>query len=147
MYRCVRMKGMEGKREASIIGDVRESMAGTALDDDIPNIASFVDLRGVEGGALARLPSDDEVACFDPPTLRYQVETPRLFAYDDKACERRDLVRRCAVVQERALGTVVTDIGVTPIGPALRVGWNENLAPRKSRAEPLLGFDAVRQKI
>jgi hypothetical protein len=50
---------------------------------------SFIDLRGVERGALPRLPSDDEIACFNPLMLLYQVEAPRLIAYHDKASKRR----------------------------------------------------------
>jgi len=48
MDRRLRVKGVKGKGEAHIVDGVLESPSGTPLHDDVADILSRVDLRGIE---------------------------------------------------------------------------------------------------
>ena len=48
MDRRLRVKGVEGEGEAQIVDGVLELPSGTPLHDDVADILSRVDLRGIE---------------------------------------------------------------------------------------------------
>jgi hypothetical protein len=65
----MRMKSVEGEGEAHVVDNILESLTRVALNNDIPDILPLINVRGVERGALTRLPGDDEIAGLDPAAL------------------------------------------------------------------------------
>src|SRR5215472_10179518 len=96
--RRLRVEGVKGKGEAHIVDGVLESPSGAALHDDVADVLSRIDLRGIERRVLAWLPGDEEIPDFEASPAFHEVQGPRLLADADHPCEwRHALGERSAV--------------------------------------------------